>query len=292
MKISLLFLLAPLLCASLCPAQSLNDKRIEELTGLKGIWSEKENVFKVAAPREDLSVTAAGVHITPPMGLTSWAAFTPMADHVMVMGDLVLLEDQVNPVMSAALENGLSVTALHNHFAGETPRVMFMHIEGMGKEEDLAASIGKVFSKIRETGRGKGSTPKASIDPKNTSLDPDALDRILGTSGEMKDGVYKAVFGRTTEMDGQKVGNAMGVNTWAAFAGSRDEAVVDGDFAMLESKLQSVLKSLRAADINVVAIHNHMTGENPRIMFLHFWGIGSAARLAEGVRSALDRTAK
>ena len=226
------------------------------------------------------------------MGLTAWAAFKLMDEHTMVMGDMVLLEDQVNPVMSAALDNGLEVTALHNHFFWDSPKVMFMHIGGTGTPETLVAAVGKVFAKIKETSGGKGEKPYFEIDPSKTSLDPKKIDEVLGKSGKMTDGVYKITFGRTTKMNGHEVGNAMGVNTWAAFVGSDEKAVVDGDFAMLETELQSALKALRQAGINIVAIHNHMTMESPRIIFLHYWGIGRTTDLAKGLKSALDTQQK
>jgi hypothetical protein len=249
---------------------------------------EKEGVFKVSLPRNDINVTAAGVKMTPPMGLTCWAAFMQMGDHAMVMGDQVLLEDQVNPVMSVALENGLEVTALHNHFFWDSPKVMFMHIGGMGDEAKLAEAVGKVFAKIKETSGGKGETIRADIDTSKSNIDGSKIDAIMGVKGEANKGTYKVTIGRTTKMMGQEVGNMMGVNTWAAFAGSDDKAVVDGDFAMTEQELQGVLKALRGAHIDIVAIHNHMTGESPRIMFLHFWGVGSTTDLAKGIKAALD----
>ncbi|MDB5321285.1 MAG: LppY/LpqO family protein [Phycisphaerales bacterium] len=269
-------------------AAQLDTAKIEQLAGAKGKMDEKEGVFKVSMPRADLNVSAGGVKITPAMGLTCWAAFMKMGDHAMVMGDQVLTEDQVNPVMSVALESGLDVTALHNHFTGDQPRIMFMHIGGMGDETKLAEAVGKVFAKIKETSGGKGELLKADIDPPSSSLDPRKVDEVIGQKGEMTKGVYKVTIGRTTRMMGQEVGNAMGVNTWAAFTGSDDKAVLDGDFAMTEQELQGVLKALRAARIQVVAIHNHMTGESPRIMFLHFWGVGPTVDLARGIRAALD----
>jgi hypothetical protein len=262
--------------------------QIEARTGAKGAFNEQEGVFKVSVPRSDLSVTAAGVKLTPPMGLTSWAAFKKVGAHLVVMGDIVLLEDQVNPVMSVALDNGLEVTALHNHFLWENPRVMFMHIGGAGDGATLAAAVGKVFGKVRETSGGKGDVPSADIDPAKSTLDPKKVDAILGTSGELKDGVYKVTLGRETRMHGAALGSAMGVNTWAAFAGSDDSAAVAGDFAMLESELQGVLKALRGAGANVVAIHQHMSGERPRVLFLHFWGLGRTEDLARGLKAALD----
>jgi hypothetical protein len=270
----------------------LDGAKLEQLTGAKGKLDDKEGVFKVSVPRADLKVVAGGVHLTPPMGLTTWAAFTRSGEHTMVMGDLCLTEDQVNPVMSVALDNGLEVTALHNHFFWDSPKVMFMHIGGMGDETKLAIAVGKVFAKIKDTAGGKGETPKADIDPAKSALDPAKIEAVLGQKGELANGVYKVTIGRMTTMSGHAVGKTMGVNTWAAFAGSDAQAIVDGDFAMLESELQGVLKALRGANINVVAIHQHMTGEQPRVMFLHYWGIGTTAALARGLEAALAKTNK
>jgi len=285
-----------LLTTAICPTRfshaaesTMDTGAIERLTGAKGALDAKEGVFKVSVPRKDLSVIVAGVKMSPPMGLTSWAAFKRDGKDDMVMGDLVLTEEQISPVMSAALDNGLEVTALHNHFVWDSPKIMFMHIGGMGLEQDLATSVGRVFAKIRETS-GKTDRPDAQIDPAHSSLDPAKLDSTLGVKGQYKDGVYKFVVGRTTRMHDIEVGNQMGVNTWGTFAGSDDKGVVDGDFAMHESELQNVLKTLRKAGINVVAIHQHMTGEQPRIMFLHYWGVAPANNLAKGLRAALDVT--
>ncbi len=272
------------------PAAAFDTAAIEELTGAKGALDAKEGVFKVSLPRGDIKATAAGVRMTPPLGLTAWAAFIKAGKHTMVMGDIVLLEDQVNPVMSAALDNGLEVTALHNHFFWDSPKIMFMHVGGMGEEKVLAGAVGKVFARLKETAGGKGETLRADIDPAKTSLTPAKIEAVLVYKGGLKDGVYKVVIGRTTKMGGHTVGKAMGVNTWAAFAGSDEKAVVDGDFAMLESELQAVLKALRGGGIDVVAIHNHMTNENPRIVFLHFWGVGPSDGLAKTIKAALDKT--
>jgi len=266
----------------------LDTAKIEQLTGAKGKMDEKEGAFKVSFPRSDLKVTAAGIRLTPPLGLACWAAFKNVGDHTIVMGDQCLLEDQVNPVMSVALENGLEVTALHNHFTNDTPKVMFMHIGGMGDQDHLASAIGKVFAKIKSTAGGTGQIEKADIDPAKSTLDPKTIDQILGQKSEFANGVCKITIGRTTKMMDHDMGSTMGVNTWAAFAGSNDKALVDGDFAMYETEVQNVLKALRSANINIVAIHNHMIGENPRVIFLHFWGVGSTSDLAKGLKSALD----
>jgi hypothetical protein len=292
---------SPVLLASLlllntssesAPGTPIDSATIERVVGVKGTFNEKEGVFKVSSPRTDLAVTAAGVKLTPPMGLTSWAAFHKANGHTMVMGDTVLLEDQVNPVMSVALESGLEVTALHNHFFWESPRVMYMHIAGMGDEATLASAVARVWAKLRETSGGKGVVTRADVDPARSTLDPKRLDAVFGRTGDYKSGVYKLTFGRETTVDGQLMGDAMGVNTWAAFAGSDDRAIVDGDFAMLEGELQGVLKALRHGGIDVVAIHQHMTGEAPRVMFLHYWGAGKTEDLARTLVSALTQTKK
>jgi len=268
-------------------ATPLDTAAIERLTGAKGKLDRAANVFKVSAPRSDLAVTVGGVKLVPASGLTSWAAFEPDGAGVMVMGDLVLTEDQVNPVMSVALDNGLAVTALHNHFLGESPRVMFMHVGGTGSLDPLAGAVGKVFARIKEPGTPLST---ADIDPAATQLDVDRLASVLGHKGDLANGVYKVTVGRSAQMHGHAIGSTMGVNTWAAFAGTDAQAVVDGDFAMTEAELQPVLKALRAADLQIVSIHQHMTGEEPRIMFLHYWGVGRAEDLARGIRAALDKT--
>jgi hypothetical protein len=232
----------------------------------------------------------------PFMGLTSWAAFRKGVEkESMVMGDLVLFEDEVNPVMSVALENGLNVTALHNHFFYDNPKVYFMHIGGDGSFRTFATAIRKTQDKIKEIrsanvkpAKGFAGTPL----PASSNIDGREIERALGYSGQANDGMFKVVIGRRATMPcGCEAGKEMGVNTWAAFAGSPDNALVDGDFAVLESELQPVLRALRSGGINIVAIHHHMTDEKPRYLFLHYWGTGPALQLAQVVKGAVDRTA-
>jgi hypothetical protein len=273
-------------------AKSLDTARIEQLTGAKGKLDTAENVFKVSVPRSDLSVTVAGVKMTPATGYTSWASFTPAGDKTMVMGDMVLQEDQINPVMSVALDNGIEVTALHNHFLWDTPKVMFMHIGGTGDADALATGIGEVFARIKETSGGKGQTPHSAFDAGKTTLDPKPIEAIVGVPVEKTGEVYKLTIGRTTQMAGHRVSKTLGVNTWAVFAGSNDQAIVEGDFAMLEPELQGVLKALRGAGIAITSIHHHMVGESPRIVFLHYWGAGTVAELAKAFKAAVDTQGK
>lgn len=279
--------------AALGAGDKLNTAAIERITGLKGTLIEQENVFKVTSPRSDVKITVDGWTMPPFMGLTSWAAFTEgKSAPAMVMGDLVLFQDEVNPVMSTLLDNGLSVTALHNHFFYDEPKVYFMHIGGEGSAEKLATGVRQAFAKVKEI-RAALPQPPAKFGgdaiPEKSGISVEPLESILSIKGQSKDGMFKAVIGRKTKMPcGCEVGKEMGANTWAAFAGSDDNAIVDGDFAVHENELQSVLKSLRHAGINIVAIHQHMTGETPRTLFLHYWGKGKSAELAKAVKTALD----
>lgn len=255
-------------------------------------------VVKVTWPRTDVEVDVDGLVMPPFLGLTSWVAFTGATKpdvEAMIMGDLVLFQDEVSPVMSALLERGIEVTALHNHFLYEKPRVFFLHVGGEGAVATLGKAIAESLDVARAI-RAKSPTPADGFGappPKTPStLDAARLDQALRVKGTAKDGMYKAVFERTAKAScGCAIGKGMGVSTWAAFAGSPDDAVVDGDFAVTEDELQPVLKSLRRAGIHVVAIHHHMTGEAPRVLFLHYWGRGGAVELAGTIRKTLDLTA-
>ena len=274
----------------LAAGEKLDTARIDELTGLKGKMNEKEGVYKVTFPRDDVKIAVDGWTMPPFMGLGTWAAFTKTKSGAMVMGDTVLFEDEVNPVMSIALDNGLSVTALHNHFFFDQPKVYFMHIEGEGTAEQLAGAVRKVYDKIKEV-RAANAQPKDSFGgtelPEKNSISAEPLNKIFRMSGETNNGMVKFTIGHPATMHGVKIGNAMGVNTWMAFAGSDDNAVVDGDFAVSEDELQPALKAMRVGGINIVAIHSHMTHEQPRILFFHYWGRGPATKLAEAIQGAL-----
>lgn len=295
--------------AAVMPARSLRAQempaeyqRVLDTLGKKGDY--KAGVFKVNIPRSDLKVTIDGVAVPTSFGFGGWLAMTPGDHgHNVMMGDLVLLEDEVNPVMSALLTNGLEVTALHNHFFWETPRIFFMHVHGMGTPADLARMVKPAVDLIGHT------SPRASAEPVRRavtvsfpgrqpvgqgSLNTAALDSIVGAKGEqLAGGVYKYTLGRDDmklkEM-GATINARMGLNTWAAFYGTDDSAVVAGDVAMLENEVTPVLKALRSHGLNVVAIHHHMTGTKPIVIFLHYWGKGRSQTLAEGFKAALDQT--
>jgi Domain of Unknown Function (DUF1259) len=286
------YLLSILICCATSTAAlvaALDTAKIDQITGLKGKFNEKEGVYKVTFPRSDVKVVVDGSTMPPFMGLGTWAAFTPTKDGTMVMGDTVLFEDEVNAAMLAALDNGLNVTALHNHFFFDHPKVYFMHIEGEGAVDKLAGAIRKVYDAAKQV-RATSPNPKESFGaaplPGASSITAAPLNEIFGAQGESKDGMVKFAFGRPATMHGVKIDNTMGVNTWAAFAGSDDNAVVDGDFAVTEDELQPTARSLLKEKINIVAIHQHMTHEQPRMMFFHYWGRGRAKDLAQAIKGA------
>ena len=268
----------------------LDTAAIESITGLTGTMNKAENVFKVSKPRTDFKPNVDRWILPPFMGITSYAAFMPTAGGTMVMGDTVLLEDEVNPAMSAALDAGLEVTALHNHFFYDQPKIYFMHIGGMGDTARLARAVKAVFDRVAQVRSGQAAPASAFPGdiPATSSISAAPIEEIFGMKTQSSNGMVKVVIGRKATMHGVEVGNEMGVNTWAAFAGSDQQAVVDGDLAMLEGELQTVLKTMRAEGINIVAIHQHMTEETPRYVFLHYWGKGKAVDLARAVKKALS----
>jgi hypothetical protein len=262
------------------------------LTSLGKQRDFKDNVLRVNVPRNDLHVVIDGVATPTPFGFGGWLALTKGTGGMdVMMGDLVLTEDEVNPVMSALLTNGLDVTALHNHFFFDTPRIYYMHVHGHGMSSELATKVKPALALIG------AHPPAASASPAGRAitgtLDSAALAKIVGYDGEQNGAVYKITIGRPDmplkEM-GASINSRMGLNTWAAFYGSDSDAVVAGDIAMLDRELTPVLKSLRGSGIDVVAIHHHMTGTDPQVIFLHYWGKGSAQKLAAAFRSAIDQT--
>jgi hypothetical protein len=272
---------------------NLDTAAIEQATGLKGQLVAEENVFKVTKPRTDVKIRVDQWTMPPFMGLGSWAAFTPAHGGAVMMGDTVVLEDEVNPAMSAALDAGLEVTALHNHFFFDEPKVYFMHIGGHGDAKALAGGVKKVYDKIAEI-RAASATPAKGFPgtiAATNSITTAPLEAALGVKGQSSQGMFKVVIGRAAKMHDISVGKEMGVNTWAAFAGSDDAAFVDGDFAMLENELQPVLRAMRKEGINIVAIHQHMSHEQPRYLFLHYWGKGKAVALAHALKRVLDAQA-
>jgi len=259
---------------------------IEELTGIKGKYNDKTGVFRITSPRKDLVATANGVKVTPALAMTSWVAFKQAKKGTELMGDMVLTDDQVIPVIKTALDNGLKVTALDNRHSLDSPKVMFLHIEATGTLHELASAVNKVLQEVNNKTKTVPA-PAAEIDPAKSTLDGKKIDDILYRKGTMTDGVYKITKASTTKVRGQEIESDMGVTSWAAFAGSDDNAVLMGDFAMKESDVQNVLKSLLKSKIYVVGIHNRMFEEDPKIVYVQYRGVGPAKDLALGLKDAL-----
>lgn len=266
----------------------LDTAKIEELTGVKGSVDEEEKVFKISIARDDINLSINGLKIPPSAGLSSWVAFKRVGKKTLAMGDFLLLQDQVNPIISTVLDNGLEITALHNHFMWEHPRVMYMHIKGVEDQDKLASAIGTVLTAIKETTDKKDDDLAYSINPKEASFDTSKLDEIFGVKGVLEKGVYKIVVGNKAKMDDSEIGKNMGLNSWAAFMGSDKLAVADGDLAVKKRKLQRVLHALNKAKINITAIHQHMLDDKPHYLYVHFYGIGKSEDLAKGLRTALN----
>jgi hypothetical protein len=255
----------------------LNVDAIQTLLSLKGQYDEKSKLLKIGLPRDDLTVSVNGVKLTSAMGLNSWVVFKKINSFTVMKGELVLTDTQVDPVMGAALNNHIAVTALHNHFLWDSPKIMFMRVEAIGNEQDLAKEMSRVLVKMDETSKGNGEFPVATIDTSNTTLNPTEVNSIVRAKGYNKNGIYRVAVG------GAKI------NAQVVFAGSDNAAVVDGGFVVRESDLQSVLVELHKAKIQVVSIHQQISndGQTP-VVSLHFWGIGNTRSLAKGMRFAMN----
>lgn len=277
-------------------AQEMPSEYQELLKSLGKQGDYKSNVLKINIPRNDLKVTVDGVNTPTPFGFGGWLAMTKGdGGQDVVMGDLVLLPNEVNPVMSALLDNGIEVTALHNHFFFEEPRIFYMHVMGHGKPADLARMAKPaldLIGHVEQQHKSSGSS-RAVVQP--GKIDTAKIAQIVGHQGEQSGAVYKITLGRDDlnlkEM-GATINARMGLNTWAAFVGSDENAAIAGDVAMLETEVSPVLKALRSHGLEVVAIHHHMIESQPTIIFLHYWGKGPAEKLATGFKAALDQLGK
>lgn len=254
----------------------------EKVLGVKGQMQEGAVVFSF--PRSDIKVKIDGEPVPTALGFGSWTAWKAMGDEFMVMGDLVLLEKEINHVISALAEANINVTAIHNHFLGENPRIMYMHIGGMGTVSTLSKGIRNALDKT--------ATPKkpTSASAPALALDTKRIEEIIGHPGKAGGGVFKIVLGRQGVRMGEvELTASMGLNTWAAFVGTNERAHVAGDVAMTAPEVNKVIRELQKGGINIAAVHNHMLDETPRIFFLHYWGTGPAEQLAKTVRSAFDQ---
>lgn len=270
---------------------------VENALGRKGTLSA-DGVARFSFPRSDINVVANGVTLKPALALGSWVAFKRIADHAMVMGDLVLLENEVTTVMASLQQNGVDQTALHNHLLGESPRVMYMHIRAIGSAERIARAV-RTALEFTNTPLGPQTsvsptpmlTPNAV--PPNLDFDTAAVTKALGITGRVSGGVYQLSVPRRERIcdEGQEIPPAMGIATAINFQPTGGgKAAVTGDFVLLGKEVNPVLWTLGENGIVVTAIHNHMIDDQPHLYFMHFWAVDDAAKLARGLRSALDRT--
>lgn len=267
----------------------LDADAIGEAAGTKAS-TEKDGVVRIGWSRTDVKVRVDGAALDPAAGLGSWAAFEASPHGAMVMGDTVVFQDEVDAAMDAAFAHGLDVTALHNHFFYDEPKVYFMHVGGHGAPAELARSVKAVWDAIKKV-RADHAEPASSFGgagPVDGALDAKAIETAVGHPAAVNGKVVKVTVARQGKMGEAPIGGSMGLSTWAAFSGSDAHATVDGDFIMTAAEMPSVLRALRKANLHVVALHNHMSGGEPFFFFTHYWGKGTAANLARGFRSALD----
>ena len=272
---------------------ALDTSAIEQITGVKGKANNGE--YKITIPQNDLSIMVDSFKIIPAMGLGTWVAFTPSANGAMIMGDIILTETDLKPVQQEVIKQGLTITAIHNHFVRNHPNVIYMHIGGSGSTQEMAQKAKAVLDRVANSRGGNPAKGTASNEAVVNTLDTKKLDDILGYKAEMSKGVYKYTIGRPDVKlveHGVPISTFFGFNTWAAFQGTPGHAAVAGDFTMLEDEVAPVIKALVENGIEVVAVHNHMVQEQPRIFFLHYWGVGVAEDLAKGLKAALDQTGK
>jgi len=265
-------------------------KLVEEALGKAGSM-QPGNVFKIGLPRNDLSVTVRGVSINPVLALGSWVAFKKMGSEAVVMGDLVLTEAEVGPVMRSLQESGIEQTAVHNHLLDESPRVMYMHIHGHGDAVKLAAAIRRALAYTKTPFNQSPGVTLKQFPP--AEVDFPQVEKLLGRTGKDNNGVYQFSIARAEKItDGEmEVPPSMGVATAINFQPTGNgRAAITGDFVLVASEVNPVIHALRENDIAVTAIHSHMLTESPRLFFMHFWANDDAMRLARGLRAALDKT--
>jgi hypothetical protein len=270
---------------------------IETALGKKGTYKEKEATYNIPLPRNDLKVSVKGEPVPIPFGFGGWVAIKKTMDgkSAVLMSDAVLLEEEVNHLISAAHENGLEISAIHNHFFYEQPRIFYMHIHGMGAPEDLAKKYAKT---IGESKLSPGNQPQVAGPAAKSGkeiFDVPALDAIVKHQAAVNGPTIKYTIGRDdlniVAMNAEMT-PAIGLNSWASLTGSMEKAHIAGDIAMVEHEVNSVIRSLRSNGIEVVALHNHMLGDNPRMIFLHYLGTGPSQKLVKSFRSALDQLGK
>ncbi len=282
------------LLAFIAPAsgQQIDWQKVDDTLGRKATVTE--DVHRYGFPRTDLKVVLDGVEIKPALALGGWLAFKPAQGGAMVMGDLVLLETEINPVMTKLIENGLEITALHNHVLRGSPATFYMHVGGHGDPVKMATAIRAALAESKTP--LQGPTPSAAAPPPAIDLDTAQIDQIVGAKGQVNGGVYQIAVPRRAPISEHSTPIApagpMGVATAINFQPTGSgKAAITGDFVLIGEEVNPVIRALRSNGIEVTAIHSHMLTEQPRLIFLHFWANNDALKLARGLRAALDKTA-
>ena len=286
----MLFAGGVLASATAAGAQDIDWEKVDAALGRKGAASA--DVYRYGFPRSDLTVTLDGVTIKPALALGGWVAFKPMHGEVMVMGDLVLLETEVNPVMATLIENGIEITAVHNHLLRADPAPFYMHVGGHGDAVKMATAIRTALAESKTP----LEAPPAAASAPAVDLDVKQLDEIVGAKGRQNGGVYQFSVPRREAIseDGTAItppgpmGVATGINFQPTGGG---KAAITGDFVLAGNEVNPVIKTLRENGIEVTALHSHMLTEEPRLFFMHFWANDDAVKLARGLRVALDKMA-
>jgi hypothetical protein len=284
--------LAGVFLVSAANAQQVDWQKVDETLGRKAAVTA--DVHRYGFPRSDLKVTLDGVEIKPALALGGWVAFKPAEGGAMVMGDLVLLETEINPVMTKLIENGLEITAVHNHVLRGNPSTFYMHVGGHGDPLKLAAAIRTALAESKTP--LQGPAPSAAAAAPAIDLDTGQIDRIIGAKGQINGGVYQVAVPRRDAISEHgmpiapagPMGLATGINFQPTGTG---KAAITGDFVLTGEEVNPVIRALRSSGIEVTAIHSHMLTEQPRLIFLHFWANDDSVKLARGLRSALDKTA-
>jgi len=282
------------LCSSVFAQQNDGDaaswKPVEQALGRSG-QLQPGDVFKFGMPRKDLSVTKAGVSVAPGLALGSWLAFKRIGDKAMVMGDLVLTEDEVEPVMLKLQQEGIEQTSIHNHLLGEVPRVLYMHIEGHGDAVQLASKLASALALTKTP--IPAAAPAAAGSPSSIDLDTKAIEAAIGYNGKVNGGILQFSIPRAEKIKdgGMEIPPAMGTATAINFQPTGGgKAAISGDFVLLADEVNPVIRELRNHGIEVTAVHNHMLHDEPHLFFMHFWANENAIKLAQGVKAALEQT--
>ena len=275
-------------CVALAQNASENNwKAVDQALGRTG-QVQGDGAYKVGMPRSDMKVTVDGIQLKPALALGSWLAFSSPGQNSMMMGDLVLAENEVTPVMDSLEESGIQVTALHNHVLHESPRVMYMHVAGKGEAAKLAAALKKALALTKTPAPSPAAKPQANLD-----IDTAAIEQALDHKGKVNGGVFQVGVPRSESIsdEGMNVPPSMGVSTAINFQPTGSgKAAITGDFVLLGSEVNPVIQALRQGKIQVTAVHTHMLEEQPRLFFMHFWANDNAVALAKALRAALDKT--